>query len=157
MRLAVLGIACLAWVAPTGAAETADRGSASIAEVTRLENSRRAAMITADTTALAALFAEDCTYIHSNGIEQSRSELLRMLARGEIRYLAFTVEAVKYRAHGAAVVGTGTQTIELANAGKPFTSRSRYTVVYAPAGEGLELVAYQSTTLPEVVMQEKKE
>lgn len=158
MCFAAVGLlACLALAAPVRAGEAPDPGSGSVAEVAKLENARRAAMISADPTALESVFAADCTYIHSNGISQSRSDLLGMLARGEIRYRSFTVEAVEYRAYGATVVGTGMQTIELTNAGKPFTSRSRYTVVYAPVAEGLRLVAYQSTSLPELVMQEMKE
>jgi ketosteroid isomerase-like protein len=130
---------------------------APVAEVAKLEDARRAAMISADPAALENVFAADCTYIHSNGISQSRADLLGMLARGEIRYRAFTVEAVQYRAYGSTVVVTGMQTIELTNSGKPFASRSRYTVVYAPAAGGLQVVAYQSTPLPDVVMQEKHE
>jgi Domain of unknown function (DUF4440) len=139
------------------AAETPNPGSPALAEVGKLEDARRAAMISADPVALENVFAADCTYIHSNGISQSRADLLGMLARGEIRYRAFTVEAVQYRAYGSTVVVTGMQTIELTNSGKPFTSRSRYTVVYAPAAGRLQVVAYQATPLPEVVMQEKQE
>jgi len=158
MSVAAVGMVVgLALAAPVRAAETPNPESASVAEVAKLEDTRRAAMISADPVALEAVFAADCTYIHSNGISQSRADLLGMLARGEIRYRAFTVDAVQYRAYGATVVVTGMQTIELTNSGQPFNSRSRYTVVYAPAAEGFRVVAYQSTPLPELVMQEKKE
>ncbi len=158
LSVAAVGMAVsLALAAPVRAAETPNQEDAAVAEVAKLEDARRAAMISADPAALESVFAADCTYIHSNGISQSRADLLGMLARGEIRYRAFTVEAVEYRAYGAAVVVTGMQTIELTNSDKPFTSRSRYTVVYAPAGGAVRVVAYQSTPLPELVMQEKKE
>lgn len=157
-RVGAIGaVVLLASLSSLRAAETPDGGSAAVAEVARLEDARRAAMISADPAALESVFAADCTYIHSNGISQSRADLLGMLARGEIRYRAFTVDAVQYRAYGTTVVVTGMQTIELTNSGKPFSSRSRYTVVYAPAADGFRVVAYQSTPLPELVMQEKKE
>lgn len=155
--VAALVLAGLAPAPPARAAEGSDPGSASVAAVARLEDARRAAMIAADPAALDSLLAAGCTYIHSNGIAQSRAELLGMLSRGDIRYRAFAVEAVEYHAYGATVVGTGLQTIELTNAGKAFSSRSRYTVVYAPVAGALRLVAYQSTPLPEIVMQEKRE
>jgi ketosteroid isomerase-like protein len=154
---AIGALALLAPLPTPRADGTRDGVHAAVAEVVKLEDARRAAMIAADGKALSALFASDCTYIHSNGIAQSRGDLLTMLARGEIRYLAFTVESVEYRAYGETVVGTGTQTIELTNSGRPFTSRSRYTVVYARSDGGLKLAAYQSTPLPDVVMQEKRE
>ena len=95
--------------------------------------------------------AADATYVHSTGLIQKRDELFSMLERGDIRYVSFTVDTVEYRVYGDTVVGTGAQHIELTSGGKALTSHSRYTVVYAPAGGGLKMVAYQSTPLPEIV------
>ena len=113
-------------------------------------------MVGADVKTLGELMAPDATYVHSTGLIQKRDELLSMLERGDIRYLSFTVDAVEYRMYGDTVVATGVQSIDLTSAGKPFTSRSRYTVVYAPAGGDLKMVAYQSTALSEIVTREKK-
>jgi hypothetical protein len=46
------------------------------------------------------------------------------------------------------------QSISLTSSGTPFTSNSRYTVVYATIDSKPRLVAYQSTLLPDIVKQE---
>lgn len=154
-RVVVAAFVLAAAVAPIHAGAQSSPTSA-VAEATRLEDARRAAFVASDAKAIERLLAEDCTYVHSNGIAQSRADLIGMIVRGEIRYLSFDVDAVEYRAYESMVVGTGTQTIALTNSGKPFSSRSRFTVVYAPVDGVLKLVSYQSTPLPEIVMQEKK-
>lgn len=115
-----------------------------------LELERQAAMVAADTKALAEIIAEDATYVHGNGLMQSRAELFTMLQRGEIRYLSFALEDVRYRAYGGTVVGTGVQRIDVKSAGKSMVLRSRYTVVYAVSATGGKLVAYQSTPTPKM-------
>ena len=127
-----------------------------VAHVDSLEAARRTAMVAGDVKTLADLIAADATYVHSTGLIQRRDELFSMLERGDIRYVSFTVDVVEYRTYGDTVIGTGVQNIELTSAGKPFTSRSRYTVVYAPTGGDFRMVAYQSTSLPEIVTHEQQ-
>jgi ketosteroid isomerase-like protein len=146
LLLLVIATAC---ARPVGAQTPGENGTA-VARVMDLEATRRAAMVAGDMKSLAELMADDVTYVHSNGMIQKRDELFSMLTRGEIRYVSFNVDAVEFRAYGDTVVGTGTQLIDLTSAGKPFTSRSRFTVVYAPVGGALKVVAYQSTPLPEI-------
>lgn len=126
------------------------------ARIAGLEDARRAALVRGDAEALGRLFDRDATYVHSNGLIQTREELIAMLTRGEIRYVSFAVDAVQYRWYGSTVVGTGVQTIELTASGTPFTSRSRFTVVYATDGGEPRVVAYQSTHLSEVVKEERR-
>jgi hypothetical protein len=124
--------------------------------VAKLEEARRGAMVAADLEALARLIDPDATYVHSNGLFQKRDQLLAMLARAEIRYVGFTVDSEEYRRYGSTVVGTGLQTIELTSSGNPFTSHSRFTVVYSTDGGPPRLVAYQSTPLPDVGPRERR-
>lgn len=121
------------------------------------ESERQTAMIRADVPALEDLFAEDCTYIHSNGLTQTRAGLITMLTKRELRYLNFDVEEAEYREYGGTVVCTGMQSISLTSSGKPFPSNSRYTIVYATIAGRPRVVAYQSTLLPEIVKQEKQD
>jgi ketosteroid isomerase-like protein len=121
------------------------------------ESERQMAMIRADVPALEDIFAEDVTYIHSNGLAQTRSGLIAMLTKRELRYLNFDVEEADYREYGGTVVCTGMQSISLTSSGKPFTSNSRYTIVYATIAGRPRVVAYQSTLLPEIVKQEKQD
>lgn len=146
-------ILLLPGVAPGFAAAPA--GDAAVVAVEDLEHARHHAMVSVDVEALTRILADDIAYVHSTGLAQTRDELVGMLMRGDIQYVSFKVETIAYRSYGATVVGTGVQSIELTNAGKPFTSRSRYTVVYAPVDGVHRMVAYQSTAMPEIVLQEK--
>jgi len=121
------------------------------------ESERQIAMIRADVPALEDIFAEDVTYIHSNGLAQTRAGLIAMLTKRELRYLNFDVGEAEYREYGGTVVCTGMQSISLTSSGKPFTSNSRYTIVYATIAGRPRVVAYQSTLLPEIVKQEKQD
>jgi hypothetical protein len=118
--------------------------------VRAIEKQRQTAMVQADIPTLAGIFAEGATYVHSNGLMQTRDELFRLLQSGDLHYLTFTVEDVRYRVHDGAVVGTGVQRINVKSSGKSLVLRSRYTVVYAGPGADLKLVAYQSTPVPEM-------
>lgn len=150
-------VPAIVWGAVLGAAiahAELPSGDAAIAAVEELEHARQHAMVSVDIETLAGIFADDLTYVHSTGLSQSKDELLGMLTRGDIRYVAFRVESVNYRAYGDTVVGSGVQSIDLTSSGKSFTSRSRYTVVYAPVDGAHRLASYQSTTMPEIVLQE---
>ncbi len=158
MDMKRLGIICAfgVWLVAGAVVATADAPatSSAIDQVAALEATRQQAMVAADVDRLAELLAPDMTYVHSTGLMQSRDDLLGVLKRGEIRYKAFKIESVSYRAYGSTVVGTGVQTLDLEASGKPLTSRSRFTVVYAPVDGRLQLIAYQSTSMPQLVMQE---
>jgi len=118
------------------------------------EAQRQLAMIVVDLPVLDDLFAADATYVHSNGLFQTKAGMIAMLAKKELRYVNFDVKEAEYRAYGETVVCTGVQTISLTSSGKPFTSNSRYTVVYAVIDGKPRVVSYQSTLLPEIVKQE---
>ena len=139
------------WAAPVLA------DNALISAVKQRESERQVAMIRADVPALEDIFAEDVSYIHSNGLAQTRAGLIAMLTKRELRYLNFDVEEAEYREYGGTVVCTGMQSISLTSSGKPFTSNSRYTIVYATIAGRPRVVAYQSTLLPEIVKQEKQD
>jgi hypothetical protein len=132
----------------------AGSNNALVSAVEKREAERRRAMVAVDLNALDDLLAADATYIHSNGIAQSKTDIIAMLKRGDIRYVSFEVKETTYRAYGQTVVGNGVQTISLTTSGTPFTSNSRYTIVYATVGGEPKVVAYQSTSLPDIVMQE---
>lgn len=118
--------------------------------VRALEARRQDAMVAADTKTLAEIMAEDATYVHANGLMQTRAELFSMLERGEMKYVAFALEDVRYRAYDGAVIGTGVQRIDVKSAGKSMVLRSRYTVVYVSTAAGWKLVAYESTPTPKI-------
>jgi len=121
-----------------------------LAQVVALEEQRHKAMVAADVKTLETLIAPDATYVHSTGIMQNRDELLRLLANKTIAYLSFDVEKTSYRVYGGTVVGTGVQQIKVMQGAKSRVIRSRYTVVYAERSGVEQLIAYQSTPMPEM-------
>jgi hypothetical protein len=125
-----------------------------VAAVVQREAQRQRAMIDVDLVAIDDLFAADATYIHSNGLAQTKAGVVAMLEKKELRYVSFDVKEATYRVYGETVVCTGAQSIQLTSSGRPFTSNSRYTVVYAMMDGKPRVVAYQSTLLPEIVKQE---
>ena len=135
-------------VVPAPPAATPATPSAAIEVVRLLETRRQSALVAADTNELAEIFAPDATYVHANGIMQTPAELFAVLQRGDIRYVSFATEDVRYRAYGTTVVVTGAQRLSVKSAGKSAVMRSRYTAVYALEGTGARMVAYQSTPTP---------
>ncbi|HEX6791497.1 MAG TPA: nuclear transport factor 2 family protein [Candidatus Krumholzibacteria bacterium] len=124
--------------------------SVAIEAVRVLEGLRQTAMVAADTKALAEIIAEDATYVHANGLMQTRAQLFSMLESGEMKYVAIKLEDARYRAYDGTVIGTGVQRIDVKSAGKSLALRSRYTVVYVASEAGWKLVAYESTPTPKV-------
>lgn len=151
-----VGILILVLLAlPAGVATSAPPAAdEAIAAVEKVEQARQQAMVSVDQEAMARIFATDLVYVHSTGLAQSKEDLIGMLVRGDIRYVAFKVENVAYRAYGSTVIGTGVQAIDLTSSSRPFVSRSRFTVVYVVVDGAYRLASYQSTTMPEIVMQE---
>lgn len=150
-------VAMAAWVVLAAGGVRASTADDLVTAVKQREVQRQRAMIDVDPAALDDLFAADATYVHSNGLFQTKTGLIAMLAKKELQYVAFDVKEATYRAYGETVVCTGVQSISLTSSGRPFQSNSRYTVVYAVIDGKPRVVSYQSTLLPEIVKQETKQ
>jgi hypothetical protein len=114
------------------------------------EDRRFAAMVRADTAALRVMLADDLTYTHTTGDKQDRTALLRSLASGELRYksIAPTERTVRFVGADAAVVG-GRSSMQVESVGRLHRFSIRYLAVYQRAGAAWQLVAWESTRLPE--------
>jgi hypothetical protein len=144
-----------AWMVWTGSAGAQAPGTADLVETVKArEAERQRAMVAVDLPALEDIFAADATYIHSNGLAQTKAGVIAMLTKKELRYVSFDIKEATYRPYGDTVVCTGMQVISLTSSGTPFTSNSRFTIVYATIDGKPRVVAYQSTLLPEIVKQE---
>jgi hypothetical protein len=142
----------VAWAGSTSAQTAATPDL--VETVKAREAERQRAMVAVDLKALDDIFAADATYIHSNGLAQTKAGVIAMLTKKELRYLSFDIKEANYRPYGDTVVCTGMQVISLTSSGTPFTSNSRYTIVYATVDGKPRVVAYQSTLMPEIVKQE---
>ncbi len=126
----------------------AQADSASLRQVLTAEDRRFAAMMQADTGALAHLLAPDLTYTHTDGAQNSRAELLQLVGSGALRYASIAPEARDVRVVGSSAVVTGRSAMRVEASGQAHAFRIRYLAVYRRGARGWELVAWQSTRLP---------
>jgi ketosteroid isomerase-like protein len=125
----------------------AQADSASVRQVLATEDRRFAAMVQADTAALAHLLAPDLTYTHTDGAQNTRAELLQLVGGGALRYTSISPEARGVRVVGSSAVVTGRSAMRVASNGQPHAFRIRYLAVYQHGAHGWELIAWQSTRL----------
>jgi len=126
----------------------AQADSASVRQILADEDRRFAAMVHADTGALARLLAADLTYTHTDGAQNTRAELLQIVGSGALRYVSITPEAREVRVVGSSAVITGRSAMRVEAEGQAYAFRIRYLAVYRREARGWELIAWQSTRLP---------
>lgn len=124
-----------------------DRAAASVLAA---DDQRFAAMVRADTAALRTRLADDLAYTHTTGARQDKAEFLHTLASGQLRYrsIAPSERTVRFLgAEGAVVVGRSNMQVE--SGGKVLAFAIRYLAVYRRVAREWQLVAWQSTRLPD--------
>ena len=126
----------------------AQADSASLRQVLAAEDRRFAAMMQADTAALAHLLAPDLTYTHTDGAQNTRAELLQLVGSGALRYASIAPEAREVRVVGSGAVVTGRSAMRIEASGQGHAFRIRYLAIYRRGARGWELIAWQSTGLP---------
>ena len=120
------------------------------AGVLAADDERFAAMMRSDTAALRTRLADDLAYTHTTGARQNKAEFLRTLASGQLRYhsIAPTERMVRFlSAEGAVVVGRSNMRVE--SGGEILAFAIRYLAVYRRFAGEWQLVAWQSTRLPD--------
>ena len=114
------------------------------------DDQRFTAMMRADTAALRSRLADDLAYTHTTGARQDKAEFLRTLASGQLRYrrIAPSERTVRFLgAEGAVVVGRSNMQVE--SDGQILAFAIRYLAVYRRVAGEWQLVAWQSTRLPD--------
>jgi ketosteroid isomerase-like protein len=112
------------------------------------DQARRAAMAAGDLDALAALLADDCLYVHSSGMVDTKQSYLAKLADGAIRYSSVEAVEVRLIELGSAVVVSHRMQAEAVVGGEPRSLRGQAAAIWASADNGPQLVYFQSTTVP---------
>lgn len=119
------------------------------AEVRATEGRRFQAMTTVDLRALDTLLAEELTYAHTTGEVDTKASLLDALRTGRLVYDSISPADVRVRVYGGSAVVTGTARVEVRADGAVRRLSIRFTEVYVRRAGRWELVAWQSTRLPE--------
>ncbi|MER3498055.1 MAG: hypothetical protein C4308_05170 [Chitinophagaceae bacterium] len=105
------------------------------------------ALINKDSVALADLLAEDVSYGHTNGLIQTRSQLIRSVMSAEQDYKSIDVLDMKVRLYDNTAVVTMKSKIDMIYQGKPLMMDMNITLVWVRIKGQWKLVARQSVKL----------
>ena len=114
-----------------------------------LDRKRMSAMAQKDVTTLKALLSDELVYTHSSARLDTKQSLIGAMESGATVYTAVEPSDVKAQDLGDAVVLTGSCRISVMSNGRPNTFSVLFTDVYANKGGQWQMVAWQSTRLPE--------
>jgi hypothetical protein len=119
------------------------------ADVRRLEQERFAAQLAQDTLQLARLLSDQLRYVHSNALEESKTDFIRSVATGSIRYLSMEqLSALDYVRAGRFILLSGIVAVEGLYSGSPFSIKLRYSSWYKKERGMWRLYYWQSTKIP---------
>jgi ketosteroid isomerase-like protein len=117
--------------------------------IVELDRKRMQAMAERDIAALEDVIAEDLVYTHSSSRLDTKQSLIGNMKSGSTVYSSVVPSDVQAQDIGDAVVLTGIAHIEVTSSGKEMKFGVRFTDVYARRGGKWQMVAWQSTKLPE--------
>jgi hypothetical protein len=129
----------LALAAPAAAQDGA------IAGVERSEHARFDAQVRRDTSALRRLLGADLTYIHSNGLVETRDHFIETVALRRIVYDSLVPVEMRRRVFGETVVGDGKVRVQVQMSGQTIRVDLLVTTVHVRRDGRWQLVAWQST------------
>ena len=119
------------------------------AVVRAVDQRRFEAMTARDLRALDTLLADDLTYTHTTGKVDTKATLLDDLRAGRLVYESITPGAIHVHVHGDAAILAGTARMQVRADDAVQRFSIRFTETYLKRGGRWQLVAWQSTRLPE--------
>ena len=114
-----------------------------------LDKKRMTAMAQKDVATLNTLLADDLVYTHSSARLDTKQSLIGAMESGSTVYTSVEPSDVKAQDLGDTVVLTGSCRISVMSGGRPNSFGVRFTDVYANKGGRWQMVAWQSTRLPD--------
>src|SRR5882724_2045027 len=118
-------------------------------KIIELDRQRMTAMAEKDVATLSKLLSDDLIYTHSSARLDTKQSLIGAMVSGTTVYTGVEPSDVKAQDLGDAVVLTGSARIHVMSNGKPNSFGVRFTDVYVNNGGQWQMVAWQSTRLPE--------
>ncbi|CAN5576151.1 nuclear transport factor 2 family protein [soil metagenome] len=113
------------------------------------EARRLRALVASDYEALDLLLADELTYTHTTAKVDDKAAYLEPLRSGRTRYTSLEPEGVQVRTFGSTAVVTGTIRSVALVAGKESRTHMRFTNVWVQRGGRWQMVAWQSTRMPD--------
>ena len=114
-----------------------------------LDAERMRAMVAGDLETLGRILADDLSYVHTSAAVDTKSSMMESIGNGRLNYQKMAARNVKVRDYGSAVVLRGEADVEVTSGGNDLTFSLEFTEVYVNGGAGWQMVAWQSTRLPE--------
>ena len=114
-------------------------------QIIQLENQRFQAMTSADTDALKL----ELTYTHTSAAQDTKQSLMQALQSGTLKYESIDTDDVNVRVYGDTAVVTGSAKLRVVSRGQNNSFALRFTDVYAKQDDRWQMVAWQSTRIPE--------
>jgi ketosteroid isomerase-like protein len=114
-----------------------------------LDKKRMTAMAQKDVATLNTLLADDLVYTHSSARIDTKQSLIGAMESGSTVYTSVEPSDVKAQDLGDTVVLTGSCRISVMSGGRPNSFGVRFTDVYANNAGRWQMVAWQSTRLPD--------
>jgi len=114
-------------------------------EILELENRRIEAMTKGDTQALEEILADDLIYTHTTARLDTKASFIESIKSGRTNYKSVERKDVEVRQLGDTAVVTGHAKFHVGDN----TFEARFTDVYAKRNGAWQMVAWQSTRVPD--------
>ncbi|MET0291498.1 MAG: nuclear transport factor 2 family protein [Steroidobacteraceae bacterium] len=117
--------------------------------VLEADQRRIEALVAGDLATLDALTADDYTHVETNGGLRTKAEFFALLARGDVRFVRWTIDENTVRLFGDVAVVTGRyrNVVRTADGEQP-EKRARHQRVWVRRDGAWRNVAHQATRLP---------
>jgi len=113
------------------------------AELRRAHTAFHEALRDANASVLDRLLDEHFTWTHTDGLVQNKTELLKAIRDGHLRYSELSTDRETFNEYSKAAVVTGHSTRRYVDAAKPF--ELRYTLTFVKTGRDWKVAAYHTT------------
>ncbi len=131
--------------------QTSDSPTGTVVEREVLETQTRRfqAMMDVDIEELDVILSDDLTYTHTSGDIETKVEFLTSLQSQAIKYESIKPQETKIRIYGTSAVVTGISAMRISLGEQRLSFSIRFIEVYQKNDANWQLVAWQSTRLPE--------
>jgi len=118
-------------------------------KIVDLDQRRMNAMAQKDIATLNTLLSDELVYTHSSARLDTKQSLIGAMESGATVYTALEPSDVRAADFGNVVVLTGSARIHVTSHGRPNAFSVRFTEVYAEKNGQWQMVAWQSTRIPD--------
>ena len=146
-----LTVAVVLFLATLTSAQTAQQQVQSGPEssVLSMQKVRFGAMISGNKATLDSVLADELSYTHSTGKNETKAEFITAITSQAVTYEAIEPDEIKVRVYGNVAVVTGRARFKVKTGNDRLSFLTRFTEVDYYRGGRYQLVAWQSTRLPE--------